>query len=156
MIKVLHKGIQASMDIDVAPNKGVVDFAPSSVYLSALIAGRLIYMDANGKMQLGDGDPANGHEPVGFLLTSGLDNFYANMPALASKKLAHTHGACVIVTDQIASGLTFVPGQKLYCGTDGNVGLVTNVSPGAGAKVIGYARSAASGANPNLEIAVIG
>lgn len=154
MIKILHKGLQPSMDIDVPPHSGVLTEDLASEYFLSLKAGRVIAQDEDGIMRLADGVPANGLEPVGFLINDIAGEFFNNKSNYASRKAAHTLGNVVLITDQIAEGIEFNPADKLYAGTGANKGLVTNVAPHADAKVIGVAASKASVANPNLKIYV--
>jgi len=154
MLKILHSGIQPSFDIDKTGLTGDVEQDLKSAYLNSLVGGRLFGLDANGNVQLADGDPANPAQPIGFLILNATGYFFENKPALASGKVAGTLGNCVVITDQIVTSETFAPGDALYAGTGANVGLVTKTAPAAGAKQIGIAGSAASAAAPELKILV--
>jgi len=153
MLNILHRGIQPSFDIDKTGLTGDVEQDLKSAYLANLVSGKLIGLDANGKVQLADGDPANPSQPIGFLILDALGYFFENKPALASGKVAATLGNCVVVTDQIDVAETFAPGDALYAGTGAKVGLVTK-TPVAGGTQIGIAGSAASAAAPELMIYV--
>lgn len=153
MLKILFKGIQPSLDLDLANAPGGLledeIGGATRTYLEALKGGRLCAIGSNGKAKLCDGAA---DQPIGFIINDCLGGFYENKPAYASGKLASTYGETVVITDQIDTALTFAPGEKLYAGTGAKTGLVTNVSPGAGAVVIGVAASAASAAAPELKI----
>jgi len=153
MIKILHKGIQASFNLDPTKIAGSTEDAAKDPYIVGLVGGRLASQDANGVVQLSDGADQTTNV-IGFIVNDAAGYYFENVPAVASGKCTLTVGNCIIVTDQVVSGLTFAPGEKLYAGTGGDVGLVTNVEPAAGAQVIGTADSVATPANPELQIIV--
>lgn len=156
MLQILHKGIQANLDLDNSSFTGVLEDDLQLAYITGLLGGRIVGLDSNGKVQLADGLPASSLEPIGFLINDAGGYFFENKPAMASLKVAITFGNCVIITDQIETGETFAPGDKLYCGTVGvgdGIGLVTKTAA-AGATLLGIAGSAASLASPELLIYV--
>lgn len=153
MLKVLHKGIQANFDLNDTDFTGDYDHDRNLTYIQGLEEGRLVTIDSDGYVALADGLYSNGLHPIGFLLNDAAGPSWENTPGLASKKAAVIVGNCVVITDQIDTTLTFTPGQPLYCGTGAKKGLVTNV-PVTDAIRIGYAKSAASASDPNLEIVV--
>lgn len=153
MLKILHKGIHINLDLDTTSWTGDVDHDSNLTYMTDMNAGKLVALDTNGKLQLADGDPTHNLQPIGFNVLDAAGYFMQNKPAVAAKMLGVTGSPCVVITDQIDTALSFLPGQKLYCGTTGKLGLVTNV-PASGAKCIGIAGSAASVAAPELKIIV--
>ncbi len=153
MLSILHKGLHVSLDLDTAAFTGDVDVDSQLPYVKGLVAGKMAAIDSNGKIALADGAAAAGLMPIGFVVQDAAGYFMLNKPAIASKMVAVTFSNCVVVTDQIDTSLTFVPGQLLYCGTGAKAGLVTNV-PATGALPIGVAGSAASAAAPQLKIFV--
>jgi hypothetical protein len=156
MLKILHKGIQANLDLDTSGFSGVIEDDQQSDYIQGLAGGRIVALDSDGKAQLADGLPGETLEPIGFLINDAAGYYFENVPALASLKVAVTFGNCVIITDQIETGDTFAPGNLVYCGTTGvgdGVGLVSKVQA-AGATLLGIAGSAAASASPELLIYV--
>lgn len=152
MLKILHKGIQANLDLDKTTLTGDLEADAQSAYVQSLVGGKLVGVDANG-VQLADGADLAA-TTLGFLVNDAAGYFFENKPALASGKVAATLGNCVVITDQIDTALTFAAGEKLYAGTGANVGKVTNVEPAVGAAVIGIAGSSASASAPELLIYV--
>lgn len=153
MLKILHKGIQISLDIDTSSMTG--DTEDDAALLASFKEGMLLGIDAStGYACLADGAIANGKRPLGFLINPGSGKYFENVPAVASGKFGITFGPCIVITDQIDTALTFTKGDPLYCGTSTKVGLVTNVAP-TNAVIIGYAMSAASVSSPELQIAVV-
>ncbi len=161
MLKIQHKGIQASIDLNQTGFTGDVAEDSKLAYVQSLKAGRLIAVTPDGAA-LADGDPAEDATAIGFLINDAEGYFYENKPALASGKVAITVGNCVVVTDQIDTAETFAPGDALYAGTGAKAGLVTktpitdaNTAPTVVSRQIGIALSAASSASPELTIAVL-
>ena len=157
MLTILHKGVQANLDLDPTGMTGDIEHDSALAYITSLVAGVLVGVDADGYVQIADGktDAGTYLEPVGFLIRSAAGYFYENKPALASKKVSVTFGNFVIITDKIDTALTFAPGNKLYCGTGAKAGLVTNVQA-TGARYLGIAGSAASAASPELLVYMLG
>jgi hypothetical protein len=140
MINILHKGIQATLPLDMSKANyavgGVLSLssAVSTTYIQGLIAGRLVCPDAKGFVSLCDGKTST---PLGFLILDAKGGFFENIPGLSGGMVSHTFGNTVIRTDQIVAADTFKVGDKVYAGTGDNVGLATNVAPAAGAHAIG-------------------
>jgi hypothetical protein len=154
MLKILHKGLQISLEID--PDTFTGDTETDAAALDAFEEGMLLGLNAaTGYACLADGAIASGKRPLGFLINPGSGKYFENVPAVASERFGITFGPCVVITDQIDTTETFVVGDPLYCGTSAEVGLVTKTQP-TNAVIIGYAMSAASLASPELQIAVIG
>ena len=153
MLQILHKGIHINLDLDTTSWTGDVDHDSNLQYMKDLVAGKLVALDTNGKIQLADGDPTHNLPAIGFNVLDASGYFMQNKPAVAAKILGVTGSPCVVITDQIDTALQFLPGQELYCGTTGKLGLVTNV-PAANAPIIGIAGSTASAAAPQLKIFV--
>lgn len=160
MLNILHKGLQASLPVDMSKANysvgGVLDLATavSTDYIQSLIAGRLVCQDVNGFVSLCDGKTSN---PLGFLVLDAKGGFFGNIPALAGGMVSHTFGNTVIRTDQIVSTDSFKVGDKVYAGTGDSVGLVTNVAPAAGAHVVGVVGEVPSvGNNMLLKVYVNG
>jgi len=153
MLQILHKGIQANLDLDTSTFTGVLEDDLQLAYVTDMIAGRLVGLDDTGLMQLADGLTANKPHAIGFLINDVGGYFFENKPAMASLKASVTFGNCVVITDQI--DVDIVAGDLLYAATGvGNVGLVTN-APGAGSDVIGIAaNSALVATSPELTIYV--
>jgi len=151
-LQILHKGQQISLAIDTSGFTG--DPATDSASLSAYVGGKVAGVNsATGFAALADGAAAGTVYPIGFIINDASGYFYENMPAVASGMIAVTHGNCVVVTDQLKSGITFTAGEVVYCGTGADAGLITNVAP-TGATPLGIALSGASGAGAELTIAV--
>jgi len=150
MLRILHKGIQASFDLDQTGLTGDTEADSKLAYIQSLKGGRLAAIGANG-VKLADGATDT---PLGFIINDAEGYFYENKPALASGKVPLTVGDQIVVTDQIDTSEVFAKGDKLYAGTGAKVGLVTKTAPAAGAKVIGIATSTASAASPELTIVV--
>lgn len=154
MLKILHKNTQMSLDIDDTDFNGDIQHDTALPYIVGLVAGRVVGVNpATGAVALADGAAAGTIYPLGFLINDAAGYFYENKPALASGKVGITHGDCVVITDQIDTTETFAPGDKVYVGTGGEVGLITKTAP-TGASIFGIALSAASSASPELMIAV--
>lgn len=154
MLTVLHDGIRITTDLDPATLTGDYETDAELAYITGLLAGRVGGIDSDGYVQLGDGDLANDLPPMGFIVVNAAGAFYENKPTLASRKLTLLTGPCEVITDQVVSQIEFTPGEFVYCGTDGNVGLVTNVAPmEAGARQFGIVKAFASG---ELTLVVIG
>lgn len=152
MLKILHKGIQISADLDPAKVNLDVEAFAIDTYIQGLKAGCAVTITASG-VALADGAAASNKPFVGFLINDTAGYFYENKPALASGKVGVTFGNSVVVTDQIDTTETFAPGDLLYVGTSTEVGLITKTAP-TGAVAIGVALSAASASSPELTIAV--
>lgn len=150
MFQIQYKGMAVNLDLDTTNFTGDTEHDAALSYVTRLVAGKIVALDSNGKVQIADGDPANELLPVGFLMQDAAGYFMQNKPAIAGKKVAATFGVYGLLTDQIDTALTFAPGQLLYCGTGAKAGLVTNVKPAATALSIGVAGSAASAASPTL------
>ena len=153
MLQILHDGIHANLDIDTTNFTGDVETDSQLAYVLGLVGGRLVAVDSSGKVQLADGADANDLRAIGFVINDAAGYFFMNKPAIASLKVPVVFGNAVVITDQIDPAITFAPGEKLYCGTTGKLGLITNVAA-AGAALVGYAGSAASAASPELLIYV--
>lgn len=155
MLKILHKGLQISLDQDQTGFTGVIATDVALAVVTKMKAGRIAALTSGGLATLADGAVGNGLEPLGFIINDAAGYFFENVPAVASGKIAITFGPCVIISDQILTSETFAPGDKLYSGTSGNVGLITKTSAGGTARLIGIALSSASAAAPELTLAVI-
>jgi len=59
MLQILHKGIQANLDLDTSTFTGVLEDDLQLAYVTDMIAGRLVGLDDTGLMQLADGLTAN-------------------------------------------------------------------------------------------------
>lgn len=154
MLKILHKGHQISLDQDQTGFTGVVATDTALTVVTKMKAGRVAAIKSDGTATLADGAIANNLDPIGFIINDAAGYFFENVPAIASGKIAVTFGPCVIITDQILTSETFQPGDKLYCGSSGNVGLITKTQP-TNARLLGIALSSASSAAPELTIAVL-
>jgi len=151
-LKILHKGLQISLDLDQSAWTG--DIEADAATLASFKSGRVAGVNtANGKAALADGAAAGTVKQIGFIINDANGYFYENKPALASGKLAVTHGACVVSTDQLKSGVSFTAGQLVYVGTGADAGLIVSAQP-TGATAIGIALTSASGAGAELQIAV--
>ena len=153
MLQILYRGIPFNGAIDPTDLTGDIDTDRHLAYIESLLGGKIVAINDDGFIVPADGDPTNGLAPLGFLVDNAAGNYLENAPALASQKVAIMVGAQVVITDQINTDLTFKAGEKLYCGTDSKIGLVTNV-PASGARQIGIAGSSASAAAPELTIIV--
>lgn len=155
MLQIRHKGHQISLAVD--PTLLALD-APTfqaNATVLGFIAGRVVALtNPDDVIALADGNESNGLVPIGFLINDMAGNFYENKPALASGYVGVSFGPSVVVTDQIVSGITINPGDRLYVGTSGNVGLLTNVAP-SNARAIGIALAGASPASPSVLLAVL-
>lgn len=154
MLKILHKGLQISLDQDQTGFTGVIATDVQLTVVQKMKAGRIAALTSGGLATLADGVVANGLEPIGFIINDAAGYFFENVPAVASGKIAVTFGPCVVISDQILTSETFAPGDKLYAGTSGNVGLITKTQNGS-ARLLGIALSSASSAAPELTLAVI-
>ena len=141
MLLIHHKGIHVSLDLDTTSFTGDVEHDAALTYVTGLTAGRMAGIASTGKVQLGDGDPANGLHALGFIVNDAKGAFFMNKPAIASKEVAITFSPCMISTDQVPSGFSCTIGQKLYCGTGANVGLVVASAPAGTSRPIGIAMS---------------
>ena len=150
MFQIQYKGMAINLDLDTTDFTGDVEHDAALSYVTSLVAGKLVALDSDGKVQIADGDPAEELLPVGFLMTNIAGDFMQNKPGIASQKAACTFGVYGLLTDQIDTALTFAPGELLYCGTGAKAGLVTNVAPDAASPVIGIAGSSASVSSPTL------
>jgi hypothetical protein len=151
-LKIFNKGIQISLALDQTAWTGNID--TDSALLASFVGGKIVGVNGvNGFVALGDGAAAGTVQPLGFLVNDASGYFYENKPALASGMVAVTHGNCVVSTDQLKAGVTFVAGDLVYCGSGADAGLVVKVAP-TGATPIGVALTAASGAGAELTIAV--
>jgi hypothetical protein len=139
MLLIHHKGIHVSLPLDTTNFTGDVEADSKLPYVTGLVGGALAAIDANGVVQLADGDPAKSLLPLGFLVNDAAGYFFMNKPAIAGKEVAITHSPCMISTDQVKTGQTFTPGQKVYCGTGADAGKVVNAAPAATARPIGIA-----------------
>jgi len=153
MLKILHKGIQASLNLDQSGLTGDVEQDSKNAYVMSLVGGRLVSLDASANVQLADGE-VHTTKPIGFVINDANGYFYQNIPAAASGKVPVTVGNCIVITDQLADGITVVPGELLYAGTGADVGKITNIPPDPTSSVVGVAASAASPAEPELQIIV--
>lgn len=155
MLKILHKGIQVSGQIDPAllADAGLLWADSENPDLQALKGGKLITKDSNGYVKVADG-ATDGQKVLGFLILDAEGRFFENRPALGSGSVAYTFGNTVVVTDQIDTDETFAPGDELYCGTGAKAGLITKTNPAPAAKLIGIADSVASAASPELTVLV--
>jgi hypothetical protein len=152
MLKIMHDGIHANLDIDTTNFNGDVEHDSQLAEVTVLVAGVLAAVEAvNGYVVLADGALASALHPIGFVINDAAGYFYMNKPAIASKKVPVLCGNAVLITDKIDTALTFAPGELLYAGTGAKIGLVTNVQPLNGF-VIGIALSAASAAAPELTL----
>jgi hypothetical protein len=155
-LQILQKGIQSSIPMDQTGFTGVIATDVALAVVTKMVAGRLAAINTStGLATLADGTTTNNLEPIGFIINNAAGYFFENVPAYASDLIAVTMGPCVVITDQISPSITFAPGQKVYCDTGSNVGLITNAPGGTGARLIGIAGSAASAASPSLTIFVI-
>jgi hypothetical protein len=145
--------IQVRVSLDVDQSGWTGDIEADAALLASLKGGRIVGVNASGKVALADGALAGVVQPLGFLIVDAAGYFYENKPALASGKVAITHGNCVVITDQLKSGVTFAAGDLVYCGTGADVGMVVK-TVATGATPIGVALTAASGAGAELTIAV--
>lgn len=139
MLLIHHKGIHVSLDLDTTNFTGDVEQDSKLPYVQGLVGGKLAGINSSGKVVLADGDPANGKLPIGFIVNDAAGLFFMNKPAIASKEVAVTHSPCMVSTDQVKSGQSFTPGQKVYCGTGADAGLVVNAAPAVTARPIGIA-----------------
>lgn len=141
MLLIHHKGIHISLPLDTSAFTGDVETDSKLAYVTGLEAGKMAAVDSNGKIQLADGIPANALLPLGFIINDAAGYFFMNKPALAGKEVAITHSPCMISTDKVKTGETFTIGQKVYCGTGGDAGLLVATAPDGTSKAIGIALS---------------
>lgn len=139
MLLIHHKGIHVSLDLDTTGFTGDVEHDSALPYVQGLIGGRLAAINSTGNAVLADGDPAVNKHPLGFIINDAAGAFFMNKPTIASKEVAITHSPCMISTDQVKTGQSFTPGQKVYCGTGADAGLVVNAAPAATSRPIGIA-----------------
>lgn len=148
MLKILHKGFQANLPLDQTGFTGDVQHDSELDYTRSLVGGRFVAMTDKG-LCLADGGNVKQH-CVGILVNDAAGYFYENKPAIASGLAAVSVGNQMVITDQIAPGITIAVGDKLYVGTGDNKGLITNKAPVDGSDSVGVAITAASAASPEL------
>lgn len=141
MLLIHHKGIHISLPLDTTSFNGDVEHDSKLTYIQNLAAGCVAGIATTGKVQLADGDPSANILPLGFIVNDAAGFFFMNKPAVASKELAITHSPCMISTDKVKAGQSFTPGQKVYCGTGADAGLVVNTAPAGTARPLGIALS---------------
>lgn len=141
MLLIHHKGIHISLSLDTTNFTGDTEHDADLAYVKSLQGGKMAGINAAGTVQLADGDPAAGIHPIGFLVNDAAGSFFMNKPAIASKEVAVTFSPCMISTDKVKSGETFAVGQKVYCGTGADAGLIVSAAPAVTSKAIGIALS---------------
>jgi hypothetical protein len=147
----VHKGRTINLPLDVTTLSGNVQTDSTNAYIVSLVAGKVVMLGTNG-VELCDG---NTMTPIGFLVNNAAGYFFENIPALASGFVSVARGPeNVVQTDQIDTTLTFNQGDLLYAGTGAKAGLVTNVSPGGIARLLGIALTPASASSTLLTVAL--
>ena len=129
MININHKGgAQVSLSLDTTGFTRDILVNSKLTYVQNLLAGRVVELDASGKIQLSD-TGNTGNRPLGLLLNDAAGEDYGNKPALApsSYLMAVAFGPFQAVTDQIDTALTFANGDLIYASRGAKVGLITNV-----------------------------
>jgi len=146
MLKILHKAIQNSVDLDTTQLTGNLAADTTSAYIQSLKAGVYVKYNAAGGIEPADG-AVDADNILGPLINDADGYFYENKPALASNKAAVVYGGSVLSNDRIAANITIAKGDLLYIGTGADVGKLTNVAS-ATKFVVGTALSAAGPASP--------
>ncbi|CAK0772440.1 hypothetical protein CCP3SC15_4570002 [Gammaproteobacteria bacterium] len=156
MLKILGRGNQFGLDLPSANLTGVVEKDIQLSEIKALKAGRFLAIDQTTKQAtLADGDETLGKIPLGFIVNDAVGLFFENTPALASMQVPFTFGNCIVISDQIASGVTILASQLLYCGTGAQAGMITNVPP-SNSREIGISMGTPDPVTKELLIAVLG
>ena len=133
--------------IELSPEEFVAD-----ANVQAMKAGKIVTIDANGKIKLCDADAGN--KSIGVLVNDVAGYHYENIPALASGVVPFMTGGGLIETDQIVDE-TVTPGALLYCAGGANAGLFTktaSTATGANTDVVGIARTGNSTADKTVRI----
>ncbi len=151
MINILHSGIRTSMPIkDIGTFNGFYDPNKllATTYLLSLVDGKIVSVDTDGTMKLADGATDT---PFGMIVRGFTEFDLGSNTTAGDQGIDVMVGTAIVIIDQIAA-VTIAEGDKLYVGTGANAGLITNVSPGANAVVLGIAISSASPTAKNLKM----
>lgn len=100
-----------------------------NTYLDALQQGVPVGIDStNGEAKVCDG--ANVGEWIGLIVTGAKDNLGIGSPyCLANKQITYIMAPAEVETDVVVAGVAYNPGDLLYPGTGGNLGLLTKTAP---------------------------
>lgn len=158
MLDIRHKGIQANLDLDTSGfTFQDVEANADLPYIVALVAGKAVNVDSDGKVQL-TGAVSGLGTALGLLVNDARGYFYENKPGIASEKAAVTIGNCVVVTDQLTAAALaepIEPGDPIYVAMEATSdGFLTSTAGTPGTVKVGTALSGATVANPNLLLAV--
>jgi hypothetical protein len=152
MLKISHVFGAADSGFKLDPSEltGDINVDSKSAYVTALVAGRVAAIGADGYIKLCDGLGANGETPEGFIINDAAGYFMENTPALASGVVTVLVGGGVASTDQVVD-TDITSGDKLYVGTGANIGLLTTTAP-AGATVFAVARTSNSASDKTVQV----
>jgi hypothetical protein len=99
-----------------------------NTYLDALQQGVPVGVDTNGEAKVADGGTAG--DWIGLIVTGAKDNVGIGSPyCLANKQITYITGPAEVETDVVVGGVAYNPGDLLYAGTTGNLGLLTKTAP---------------------------
>lgn len=141
-------GARINVDLDAAELTGTIDEVRAGAYIQGLVAGACVGVDSDGYLQLASGDTTDNILPLGLLVLDAASTYADSLPALGAQKMAVLGGPALVESNNIESGITFAPGDSVYCSD--TVGKLTNVAPSNSFGRIGVALSSASASAPEL------
>ena len=145
MLKIIYTyGGTDSLDLNQSNLTGDATVDRNSDYVRGLVAGRLVQLDADGKVELADGSKF----VEGFIINDASGYEFENIPALASGKVPVITGGGVVVTDQVEED-DIVIGDALYVKAGG---LLTKTKPSETSVVFAYARTSNSASDKSLTV----
>lgn len=145
-IKYVHGTADSLFEINPGLLTGDAFVDAAKPQIQALKAGVIITVDSNGYVTVCDGAT---QVALGVVINDAAGYPLENKPAIASGKVPALSGGSVCITDMIVDA-DVVAGNKLYCGTGENKGMLTKTAPVEGASHVAVARTSNSADNKSL------